>query len=69
MLVPGLNPGQLMYLRNNQLKERSLGKILRWLRFWKKAGINTKETWEKILADGGSVQDIKELDDDTKESI
>ena len=29
--------------------------------------INTKEIWEKILADGGSVQDLKELDDDTKE--
>ena len=32
-----------------------------------KAGINNKKTWDKILADGGSVQDIKELDDDTKE--
>ena len=30
-------------------------------------GINNKETWDKILADGGSVQDIKELDEDTKE--
>ena len=29
--------------------------------------INTKEIWEKILADGGSVQDLKELDNDTKE--
>jgi ribonucleoside-diphosphate reductase alpha chain len=28
----------------------------------KKAGINTKETWDKILADGGSIQDISELD-------
>jgi ribonucleoside-diphosphate reductase alpha chain len=28
----------------------------------KKIGINTKETWDKILADGGSVQDINELD-------
>ena len=33
-----------------------LEKVLR------KAGINNKETWDKILADGGSVQDIKELD-------
>jgi len=32
-----------------------------------KIGINNKETWDKILADGGSVQDIKELDEDTKE--
>jgi len=29
--------------------------------------INNKEIWEKILADGGSVQDLKELDEDTKE--
>ena len=32
-----------------------------------KIGINNKETWDKILADGGSVQDIKELDSDSKE--
>ena len=29
--------------------------------------INNKEIWDKILADGGSVQDLKELDEDTKE--
>jgi len=29
---------------------------------FKKVGINTKETWDKVLEDGGSVQDIKELD-------
>ena len=29
--------------------------------------INNKEIWEKILADGGSVQDLKELNEDTKE--
>ena len=38
-------------------KNKELEKVLR------KAGINTKETWDKILEDGGSVQDIKELDD------
>ena len=37
-------------------KNNELRKILR------KIGIDTKETWDKILADGGSVQDIKELD-------
>ena len=37
-------------------KNRELEKALR------KAGINTKDTWDKIMADGGSVQDIKELD-------
>jgi len=37
-------------------KNKELGKVLR------KVGINNKETWDKILADGGSVQDIAELD-------
>ena len=37
-------------------KNRELEKVLR------KLGINTKETWDKILEDGGSVQDISELD-------
>jgi len=30
-------------------------------------GLNTRTIWDKILTDGGSVQDIKELDEDTKE--
>jgi ribonucleoside-diphosphate reductase alpha chain len=37
-------------------KNSELIKVLR------KAGINNKDTWDKILADGGSIQDIKELD-------
>ena len=37
-------------------KNKELIKVLR------KVGINNKQTWDKILADGGSVQDIKELD-------
>ena len=40
------------FIRKNQ----ELTKILR------KIGINTRETWDKILQDGGSVQDIAELD-------
>jgi len=28
----------------------------------KKVGLNTKETWDKILEDGGSIQDIDELE-------
>jgi ribonucleoside-diphosphate reductase alpha chain len=37
-------------------KNKELKKVLR------KIGIDTKETWDKILADGGSVQGIKQLD-------
>jgi ribonucleoside-diphosphate reductase alpha chain len=29
----------------------------------KPIGINTKEIWDKIMADGGSIQDINELDE------
>ena len=38
-------------------KNKELEKVLR------KVGINTKETWDKILEDGGSIQDITELED------
>ena len=38
-------------------KNLELEKVLR------KIGINKKSTWDKILEDGGSVQDIKQLDD------
>ena len=37
-------------------KNKELKKVLR------KIGIDNKETWEKIMSDGGSIQDIKELD-------
>lgn len=40
------------FIRKNSELEKTLRKI----------GINTKETWDKILADGGSVQDINELE-------
>ena len=33
----------------------------------KNTKLNTKEVWDKILADGGSVQDIEGLSEDTKE--
>ena len=40
------------FIRKNPILEKVLRKI----------GINTKETWDKILADGGSIQGIDELD-------
>ena len=40
------------FIRKNGELERAL----------RKAGINKKETWDKILDDGGSIQEIKELD-------
>ena len=38
-------------------KNSELEKVLR------KVGINTKEIWDKIMADGGSIQDLQELDE------
>ena len=38
-------------------KNSELEKVLR------KVGINTRETWDKIMADGGSIQDLNELDE------
>jgi ribonucleoside-diphosphate reductase alpha chain len=40
------------FIRRNPELEKVLRKI----------GINNKDTWDKILQDGGSVQDIEELD-------
>lgn len=40
------------FIRKNPELERVLKRI----------GINNKETWDKILADGGSVQELHELD-------
>jgi len=41
------------FIRKNPILEKVLRKV----------GINNKETWDKILADKGSVQAIKDLDD------
>jgi len=40
------------FIRRNKELEKALRKV----------GINNKETWDKILEDGGSVQGIKQLD-------
>ena len=51
-----------MYSPNKLQKELSLEKINELVKVLRKAGINNKDTWDKIMEDGGSVQDIKELD-------
>ena len=54
MIFSGLPP--LPPLATSGTQKNLRKKVLR------KIGIDTKETWDKILSDGGSVQDIKELD-------
>jgi len=45
------------FIRKNPTLEKVLDKL----------NMNTSEVWEKILADGGSVQNVEGLDDETKE--
>ena len=52
-----------MYLLNKLAKGTFIRKNLELEKVFRKVGINKKSTWDKVLEDGGSVQDIKELDD------
>ena len=64
---PGIEPWAANVFTEQSAKGTFIRKNPTLVKVLEKAGINNKKTWEKILADGGSVQDIKELDDDTKE--
>ena len=64
---PGIEPWAANVFTEQSAKGTFIRKNPTLIKVLEKAKINTKETWDKILADGGSVQDIKELDDDTKE--
>jgi ribonucleoside-diphosphate reductase alpha chain len=64
---PGIEPWAANVFTEQSAKGTFIRKNPTLVKVLEKAGINNKKTWEKILADGGSVQDIKELDDNTKE--
>ena len=64
---PGIEPWAANVFTEQSAKGTFIRKNPTLVKVLEKAKINTKETWDKILADGGSVQDIKELDDNTKE--
>jgi ribonucleoside-diphosphate reductase alpha chain len=64
---PGIEPWAANVFTEQSAKGTFIRKNPTLVKVLEKAGINNKKTWDKILADGGSVQDIKELDDDTKE--
>ena len=58
---PGIEPWTNIFTEQTSKgtfirKNNELVKVLR------KGGVNNKDTWDKILEDGGSVQGIKELD-------
>jgi len=64
---PGIEPWAANVFTEQSAKGTFIRKNPTLVKVLEEIGINNKETWDKILADGGSVQDIKELDEDTKE--
>ena len=59
---PGIEPWAANVFTEQSAKGTFIRKNNELRKVLKKIGIDTKETWNKILADGGSVQDIKGLD-------
>ena len=60
---PGIEPWAANVFTDQSAKGTFIRKNKELKKLLRKTGIDNKETWDKILADGGSVQDIKELDD------
>ena len=59
---PGIEPWAANVFTEQSAKGTFIRKNNELRKVFRKIGIDTKETWDKVLADGGSVQDIKELD-------
>ena len=64
---PGIEPWAANIFTEQSAKGTFIRKNPTLENILKKEKINTKEIWDKILADGGSVQDIEGLSEDTKE--
>ena len=62
---PGIEPWAANVFTEQSAKGTFIRKNPTLLKLLRKHKLNTNEIWDKILADGGSVQDIKELDDVT----
>jgi len=64
---PGIEPWAANVFTEQSAKGTFIRKNPTLKKQLEKLNLNTKKIWDKILADGGSVQDIKGLDDSTKE--
>ena len=64
---PGIEPWAANVFTDQSAKGTFIRKNPTLQNLLKKKKLDTKEMWEKILADGGSVQDIKELSIEEKE--
>ncbi len=58
----GIEPWAANVFTEQTAKGTFIRKNNEFVKVLRKAGINNKDTWDKIMEDGGSVQDIKELD-------
>ena len=64
---PGIEPWAANIFTEQSAKGTFIRKNPTLESILEKQKLNTKEIWDKILADGGSVQDIEGLSEDTKE--
>jgi len=64
---PGIEPWAANVFTEQSAKGTFIRKNPTLIKVLRKHKLNNRETWDKILADGGSVQNIKGLDDETKE--
>ena len=60
---PGIEPWAANVFTEQSAKGTFIRKNKELIKVLKKAGIDTEETWNKILEDGGSIKDINSLDD------
>ena len=59
---PGIEPWAANIFTEQTSKGTFIRKNNELVKVLRKAGINTKDTWDKILEDGGSIQGLSELD-------
>ena len=64
---PGIEPWAANVFTEQSAKGTFIRKNPTLIKVLRKHKLNNRDTWDKILADGGSVQNIKGLDDETKE--
>ena len=66
-ISPGIEPWAANIFTEQSAKGTFIRKNPTLVKILGAKNLNTKETWDKILEDGGSVQGIEGLDDSTKE--
>jgi ribonucleoside-diphosphate reductase alpha chain len=64
---PGIEPWAANVFTEQSAKGTFIRKNPTLIKVLRKHKLNNRDTWDQILSDGGSVQNIKGLDKDTKE--